>query len=404
MKYYRATASNSEFQSVQSRLRRTNDIASLALTIIREHGEVSRRKLVGIIDAHKTDAWRYSSGTVEHAVNEAISSLSGQGLVEMLSFEQYVANGLLTKQQIANYATWLKYAGITIGHGHQNLGEYIREELQVFRRIGYYVSLYPDLSKVDAIKNSIRDVFGGDKAKKFEEWYKQYLSEKATSKKESTRLSRLKLIKIQLPPIVTIWDLDTYISFYNDVLYRSEPQGKLAHVHAALLERITVDFFRQNQFTRQYPSNLYFVLSEKDSKAETRKRIDALMQSTPTQNSFVDYKNIIFERLTESLSGLVSKLQTYLEEGFREGGKSIQAIDISKGSGTRLKPIAITRGLEIVRARYSADDVITLENIGQEKGGVTRERIRQLEAKGLEWLREQPSIQRLLSMEFSEIQ
>lgn len=395
--YYRATESTAKIKPVKSNFRKANDIANLALAIIREEGEISKKGLIKKFDLHRSNLG-YSNSTFDIVLGYAATSLSKQRLIEILTFEQYIANGHLTTQQIVNYSKWLRHAGIMKGHGHQNAGEYTKEELKVFRKIGDYKS--QGVSIVDAIKSSLREVLGEDSVKKFGEWYEQRVREHLAAFRASRRLHITSLIKQQKPTLVTIRDLDIYTTLYDDSKYRRNPKGKLMHVHNTLLERLVKDFSNQYAFSRQYPFNLYFKLSEKDPKAEIKNKIDALMQSTPTQNEFLAYENAIFRSPRASLDDSKSKLEYYLEEGFREAEQSIEALASITHRGRKSN---FRKYLEIVTARYNeTNQKRTLEEIGQEME-VWRETIRQLEAKGLALLRAQPAIQRLLSYGFWEI-
>lgn len=365
------------------------------LKILSRENEISRRRLINTLKPYITTLG-YLDSTVENAVSSAIASLSESGLVKILTFEQYVANGHLKKQQIANYASWLKYAGIITGHGHQNVGEYTKEEIEVFRKIGYYVSR--GVSPIDAVKRSLKYVLGKDEVKKFEEWYGKHLS----ARRASTRLKRARLLEQQKPHTTTKTDWDIYTALYRDYLQRNEQQGKLEHVHNALLERLIEDFSKQYAFAQKYPFNLYFKLSNKDPTAEIRNKIVNLMTSMDVQKPFAAYEDAIFESLRESLCSLVSKLEFYLDEGFREAEKGIETLNLIQHRG---KKGNFRRYLSIIRDRYQKyTKTRTLRETGQNFGWQTRERMSQLEAKALRLLGNQSTIQQLVHFEFWKIQ
>lgn len=401
---YKATNNDSELKPIQNnRSARANVVADLALGIIRAEGKIPRVRLLANLRA-QYEIHRYSNGALSNLFPGVSKDLEQQGLIERTeeTLEQYLTGGKLTYNQIQNYRSWIVEQRILEGHLVKGrLGYYSPEEETIFGKIGEYVS--NGVSSVEAIKLAIGEVLGEQKAAQF---YEGLNKGRGPKNVEYRRKKRTEVLQEDPSKVSRTTDYDKIMVVYDDPTYRT-----LSDAHGVILDRVDDDFWQQHrEFIREYPFDLYFALSPAEPKAILREKLDSLMQSTPTAR-FADYESTIFGSIRKSLEQISARLVVYSDRGFEESEEQIMTLekqidDLQEGAkwNTKRQIGGMKRSLELVKARYKDSGIlITQVEIGQQRGRISKQAINIAEAKGLELLREQPTIQELLSLHFWEI-
>lgn len=393
--YYRINGSKLETHHVQGSYNGASDVAHLVLEMLNHEGEIHRPQLMRMLKKEKL-IHRIPDTRLSAALNEVMGKLTRQRVVEALTLEQYVAGGNLTAIQIHNYRMWLRYAGLAETHrGGEKQGCYSQDELSIFRKTGEYVAM--SVPPLNALRQSVNDALGENKLQQFNEWYQRWKTESCKRAIQTrNEIKPERILAGELSPR-RIQHFDVCMTFYEDAEYRREPEGRLAHVHDAILEKLVRDYSRQYSFAKQYPLNLYFALPGTNPAQELRAGLDAKMQSAPPTKKFMDYETAIFGGVQDSLGKLIPRLKEYLEKGFDESNAYIAGL-----AGLKQQRHSI-QGLEIVEARYkNRGKTIPSQNIAHEKNKIWK--VRGWESRGIRLLIKQHSIQELLSMRFWEIQ
>ena len=398
LKYYISAGRRIPINSHQGRVYGTDDISYLVSGIISLERRISSPELVQRLK-QLNGLSGYSERKLLKYSTDAANILGKKGRLKMASFEDYVANGYLTRRQIDNYRSRLRYAGITPGH-RGNSGVYTKEEIAIFTRMGYLRSR--GASFVDAMLESVREVLGDSKAMQFERWHEKNKKHVVSRQGKLRRAKTAEDIRNGKIIPTTIYHFDACIVVYNDTAYRDNPARHHKQMHDVILERLVADYARRYHFARRYPFSLYFELSGKQPSEEMQLKLDELMMQSHPKRTFADYETHIFGKVADSLDGLASRLEQKFETGFAESERGVRFLFID-AEGRKLHKLRfLMQCLRNVMSRYkTGGGRKTLADIG---GGIKqREKMRQWEARGLQLLREQPSIERLLSSEFWEI-
>ena len=400
---YKSTDSTSSVQQFRvPRYSRAYEVANLALPIIRkkgsERGRITRPQLLHHFK-EQYGTRRYTATEFSYVWTFASEALKQQGLVAITeeTLSQYLTGGGLTEQQIYNYGQWLSYTRIFEKHTKKNQGLYSQEEEDVWGKVGDYMD--NEMPAVEAFKTAVGEVLGQEKAAQF---YVGCKEKSLSQSREHRRKKRVELLQEDPSRARTVSNYDRLMEFYD---------GEKSKTRSVILDKLVQDYSTQYpKAMEQYPFGLYFALSKKEPKVVLREKLDSLMQSTPTQPKFDDYESNMFGSLSKSLKPISVRLVQYFDRGFEESEEQIRTLEeqieglvgleklrtISRVGGMR-------RGLEIVNARYKDRGTLrTLEEVGRDYE-VKRQRIKQLEDRGLALLLEQPTIQELLSLDFWEI-
>jgi len=407
---YRPTSNTSSVeQFTVSRFNREYEFAVLGLPIIREvgneRGRITRPQLLHRLREQHGN-FGVSVDTINYTWTLASRAIVQQGLVtkteETLSI--YLTKGRITELQIGNYGTWMSDSGIFIAHTKKNRGLYSQEEEDVWGKIADYMDnelpVDDRMPAVEAVKTAVGEVLGQEKAAQF---YVGYKVKNRSINFERYRKKRAELLQEDPSKSFGSVDYDVFMRLYTRIGSKVPLE-----IRSRVLDKLVHDYFKQHfEAMENYPFDLYFALSANEPEAVLRVKFDSLMKSTPTQAKFDDYGSTLYSSFRRSLEPVSARLVEYFDRGFEESEDRTLEDQIDDLHGlirTERQISTMKRNLEIVRARYKDSGTLrTLEEIGRDKGGVSREAIRQSEGKGIGHLREQPTIQELLALDFWEI-
>ena len=190
VKYYKPTGNRSDLLPfIIPGYTRAYTVAELTLKVVREREAIFRQDLLKELKK-KRNIHNYSDVQLRETVSKVAKKLIEQGLIretEPPTLEERISDGLLTYNQIQNYRTWLTYAGVIPSHRYKR-GYYSPEELDIFKRTGKYISA--GKRAFEALKLSVEEVLGKNKARRFDEWYWKDNWQMAAKRKEVRRAKR----------------------------------------------------------------------------------------------------------------------------------------------------------------------------------------------------------------------
>ncbi len=402
---YRATNYEPDLQPIPvGRYSMPNVVADLALRIIREEEKIPRPRLMQKL-REQYNIHRYAVPMLGKVLSHVLKTMEQQGLVERTeeTLEQYLTDGKLTNNQVGNVRNWLMESEIFESHREEGkFRVYTAEQEAVFGKIGEYAD--NGVGLVEATRSAVKDVLGQEKAIQFWTWYRNNVKERVAQARESRIGKRAEELREDPSRSLRYVDYDVFMKMYDRINSEVPLQTR-----SRTLDKLVQDYSKQHpKAMKQYPFGLYFALSPDKPETSLRRKLNVLMQSTPTQARFADYEGTIFSSVRESLKPISARLVEYFDRGFEESERQIKTLEEQiEGLGGREKRHTIRvggmkRGLETIKARYKDNGALrTLEEVGGEKR--KRELMRKSESKGLELLQGQPTIQEILSLDFWQI-
>lgn len=294
--------------------------------------------------------------------------------------QQLIQETGLDKSRIMNYRRLLEGLGIFPSHKGAR-DTYSPEERATLLKIGMYIK--GGMRPLASIISAVGDVYGAPKVADFNSWMKEYNKRNSEGRQKRRLVRRLNELGEDSPTELTTSDYNTLARVYDGNLFVLLSKG-----HPLLLDKLVEQFFA-SRMADYYPLNLYFALTNIEPEGFVRPRLESMMmQSLPAQN-FEDYRNGVFNRFMHSLNGLSDRLIGILDIVSSQTGRNKQETD------------AIRRDVEIIKSLYIEKGKLrSREELAQDEG-ITRERIRQLEARAFERLRRYNEVNALTEELFS---
>ena len=305
--------------------------------------------------------------------------------IKQTQLKQLIEETGLNEIQIDNYRRWLRGAGIFPSHKLYKDGQYSKEEVNVLRQIGKYVQEY---RIIDSVKLSLKDIYGKDslQLEDFVSWWGQFLKEQSSLRKKTRKLKREIFIKENLNSNnikLTSRDYDTIIQMYDNGAY-----PHLSKLRNIISEKLVTDFLSlKKDMFKSYPLDLYFAIFPSERGCITRTYIKSkfreLISDSAHAQTFNEYEKNVFDAYIYSFNEIIKKVA----ESFKVALEKLHKENERKA--------------EIIEKRYVQHGKLrSLEIIGEELG-ITRERVRQLEDKGIKILKTYTEINDLATELFS---
>ncbi len=316
----------------------------------------------------------------------------------------------LSRNQFINYSRWLVLAGLRPAHTHRGAMSYDATDMAIFGKLKEFRDA--GMSFSGGLAEAVREVVGEEGRRRLVAWRKEFVGYRAKRKRES----RLKAV---LEEIAEAGDATARVREFSPLtrvsLLGSGNERIAAAARQSLLEHL-VDCWRDERGSQlnSYPVGLYLALCCKSRQPNTRQQgvmrnvsgklfydmsflvkreisavVQVGMRIAPVSGSFKSYKEAVYSCVFEYWGMVADAVREPLGNAFDASLEEFGAF-AEPLSGSRRVPKE-ARWLAVVGARYGGGRIQTLEELGMQLG-VTRERVRQIENKGLELLRSQGEV------------
>ncbi len=381
--------------------------------------EIKKTDLIRQLDAVQPGLQARHPGALESRVYDAVEALVRRGAVQKEaanSFKDFAAQFGLTSQQFANYYRLLVYAGIFPANTHQHRMAYQPEVADVFNAAK---QLYQNgVSYTEAFGVGIGAVFGNEKRRQFEESLRRNAEKRISERKRKRSL----MIASEIAASGKI-PSTTYLIRYAVMLeaLADGRQADAAKLRESLEETVLYNWTAAGNYTQvimSFPATLYFALKggfkvkykkqrrygqkRYDRKGwtfpeEIRTSVRAAMEAAPLSETFEGYERSVHAGISEfwrcTAESIRAPLQEILDSVVEQAQKMLRESDDCE---IRRTAKSLLGDFELLNARYVAGGRMkTLEEVGREYG-ITRECVRQHEAKALERLRGIPEVKEML--------